>query len=196
MLDSIRKEAQNKARVDREHIISKVLHFLSNSSSVVTMMLLKLVLVVALGGALGGEPKCLSRFDYDEKMLMKLLRLEDIVTKFDARVTYVVDSYAGSEVKLNHALETVVANFSDSMDRRTADYEARSASLSTSLAEAVNATLLKGAADIRELINRVDVDSKEVVQRAKEAVMRIDGVNAKLPTGRYIYMYVRIDCIM
>jgi len=158
------------------------------------MQLLLLVLVATLGVALGGEPKCLSRFDYDEKMLMKLLRLEDIVTKFDARVTEVVDSYAGSEVRLNHALETAVANFSDSLDRRTADYEAKSASLSTSLAEAVNATLLKGAADIHELISRVDADSKEVVQRAKDAVERIDGVNAKLPTGRFIYtcMYVLI----
>jgi len=152
------------------------------------MLLLLLVLVVALSGALGGEPKCLSRFDYDEKMLMKLLRLEDIVTKFDARVTDVVDSYAGSEVRLNHALETAIANFSDSLDRRTADYEARSVSLSTSLTEAVNATLLKGTTDIRELIRQVDVDSKDVVQRAKDAVDRIEGVSAKLPTGRSIYV--------
>jgi len=148
------------------------------------MLLLLLVLVVALSGALGGEPKCLSRFDYDEKMLMKLLRLEDIVTKFDARVTDVVDSYAGSEVRLNHALETAVANFSDSLDRRTADYEARSVSLSTSLEEAVNVTALRGAAVIRKLISRVDAESKGVVQRAKDAVDRIQGVAAKLTTGK------------
>ncbi|XP_060607286.1 heavy metal-binding protein HIP-like [Ruditapes philippinarum] len=30
-----------------------------------------------------GEPKCFSRFDYDEKMLMKQLRLEDKVQKFE-----------------------------------------------------------------------------------------------------------------
>ncbi|XP_060588236.1 uncharacterized protein LOC132743701 [Ruditapes philippinarum] len=30
-----------------------------------------------------GEPKCLSKFDYDEKMLMKQLRLEDKVQKFE-----------------------------------------------------------------------------------------------------------------
>ncbi|XP_060588235.1 heavy metal-binding protein HIP-like [Ruditapes philippinarum] len=30
-----------------------------------------------------GEPKCFSRFDYDEKMLMKLLRFEDKVQKFE-----------------------------------------------------------------------------------------------------------------
>ena len=153
------------------------------------LLLLKLVLVVALGGALGAEPKCLSRFDYDEKMLMKLLRLEDIVTKFEARVTDVVDSYAGSEVRLNHALEAAVTNFSDSLDRRTTDYEARSVSLSTSLAEAVNATLLKGAADIRELISRVDAESKGVVQRAKEAVDRIKGGEAKMTTGKYMYLF-------
>jgi len=111
------------------------------------------------------------------------------VTKFDARVTDVVDSYAGSEVRLNHALETVVANFSDSLDRRTTDYEARSVSLSTSLAEAVNATLLKGAADIRELISRVDAESKGVVQRAKEAVDRIKGGEAKMTTGKYMYLF-------
>ena len=164
-------ERKPKAHEVREYIIFKVLHFLSNSSSVVTMMLLMVVLVVRLGGALGGEPKCLSRFDYDEKMLMKLLRLEDIVTKFDARVTDVVDSYAGSEVRLNHTLETVVANFSDSLDRRTADYEARSVYLTTRLEEAVNVTLLRGDAHIRELISR--------------AVDRIKGDEAKLTTGKY-----------
>lgn len=30
-----------------------------------------------------GEPKCFSKFDYDEKMLMKQLRLEDKVQKFE-----------------------------------------------------------------------------------------------------------------
>ncbi|XP_060607289.1 uncharacterized protein LOC132759516 isoform X2 [Ruditapes philippinarum] len=30
-----------------------------------------------------GEPKCFSRFEYDEKMLMKLLRFEDKIQKFE-----------------------------------------------------------------------------------------------------------------
>ncbi|XP_060607291.1 uncharacterized protein LOC132759521 [Ruditapes philippinarum] len=51
-------------------------------------MLLKYYSVVILcfsfvNGEEPGEPKCFSRFDYDEKMLMKQLRFEDKVQKFE-----------------------------------------------------------------------------------------------------------------
>ena len=55
-----------------------------------------LLLLLMFGSTLCGEPTCLSKFDYDEKMLMKLLRLEDMVAKFDTRVTDLAAKYAAS----------------------------------------------------------------------------------------------------
>ncbi|XP_060559294.1 heavy metal-binding protein HIP-like [Ruditapes philippinarum] len=50
-------------------------------------MLLKyysvVILCLSIVNGEPGEPKCLSRFDYDEKMLMKQLRFEDKVQKFE-----------------------------------------------------------------------------------------------------------------
>ncbi|XP_060564159.1 myb-like protein X, partial [Ruditapes philippinarum] len=50
-------------------------------------MLLKyysvVILCLSVVNGEAGEPKCFSRFDYDEKMLMKQLRFEDKVQKFE-----------------------------------------------------------------------------------------------------------------
>ncbi|XP_045172511.2 complement C1q-like protein 2 [Mercenaria mercenaria] len=45
-----------------------------------------------------GEPKCYSKFDYDEKMLLKLLKIEDKVQKFEELI---------NELKANHEKEKV-----------------------------------------------------------------------------------------
>jgi len=110
-----------------------------------------LLLLLMFDSTLGGEPKCMSRFDYDEKMLMKLLRLEDTVAKFDTRVTELAAKYAASEERLELALKSAIANLSNSFDKTTADFKAISASLTTSLSDLVNAMLVKGDADIKDL---------------------------------------------
>lgn len=45
------------------------------------------------------EPKCYSRFDYDEKMLLTLLRIEAKVDTFDTRVTDIENNSKRTEVK-------------------------------------------------------------------------------------------------
>ncbi|KAH3809643.1 hypothetical protein DPMN_138018 [Dreissena polymorpha] len=48
------------------------------------MLMAQLVIVFFLFETLkASEPMCLSRFDYDEKMLLKMLKFEDALEKFE-----------------------------------------------------------------------------------------------------------------
>ena len=51
--------------------------------------MVQLVIVFSLFGILkASEPMCLSRFDYDEKMLLKILKFEDALEKFEKDKKY------------------------------------------------------------------------------------------------------------
>ena len=54
------------------------------------------------------EPTCLSRFDYDEKMLLKILRFEDAIAKFDKKITDIMDTLDDKETKWPSETKEVV----------------------------------------------------------------------------------------
>ncbi|KAH3878408.1 hypothetical protein DPMN_002301 [Dreissena polymorpha] len=54
------------------------------------------------------EPMCLSRFDYDEKMLLKILRFEDALEKFDKKISDIVDMFDNNERKRNSETKEAV----------------------------------------------------------------------------------------
>jgi len=148
-----------------------------------------LLLLLMFGSTLGGEPKCLSRFDYDEKMLMKLLRIEDTVAKFDTRVTELATKYAASEKRLEFALKSAIANFSNSFDKTTEDFKAISASLTTSLSDSVIAMLVKGDADIRGLVGRLNSETGTLITRINDAAARLEGL-------KHIGKYCVLPCLI
>jgi len=135
-----------------------------------------LLMLLMFGSTLGGEPKCLSRFDYDEKMLMKLLRLEDTVAKLDTRVTELAAKYTASKERLELALESAIANVSILFDKTTSDVEAKSAFLTTSLSDLVNAMLVKGDADIRDVVGRLNTEAGALITRINDAAARLEGL--------------------
>jgi len=153
-----------------------------------------LLLLLMFGSTLGGEPTCLSKFDYDEKMLMKLLRLEDTVAKFDTRVTDLAAKYAASEERLELALKSAIANFSNSFHNTTADFKAISASLTTSLSGSVNAILVNGDADIRSLVGRLDAETGALIKRINDAASRLEGMkhNCKYHMQTFCNKYLYI----
>ncbi|KAH3800935.1 uncharacterized protein LOC127838891 [Dreissena polymorpha] len=61
-----------------------------------------IVIVFLLFGTIeASEPRCLSRFDYDEKMLLKLLRFEDTIEKFNRKITDMMNTFEDNERKRN-----------------------------------------------------------------------------------------------
>jgi len=127
-------------------------------------------LVLLLGGVLGSDPQCLSRFDYDEKMLMKLLRLEDTVAKFDARVTELVAMFAASEDQMTESLAAALADFSKATDKTAADLEARATSLFTSLTDNVDERVQNSTSDVQKLLDRVDAKTSVLINRVAKAL--------------------------
>ncbi|XP_052215843.1 complement C1q tumor necrosis factor-related protein 4-like [Dreissena polymorpha] len=66
------------------------------------------ILFFLFGTLKASEPRCLSRFDYDEKMLLKILRFEDVLEKFDKKITDIIDTLDANERKRNSkAMEAV-----------------------------------------------------------------------------------------
>ncbi|KAH3812254.1 hypothetical protein DPMN_140680 [Dreissena polymorpha] len=59
------------------------------------------IVFLLLGTIEASEPRCLSRFDYDEKMLLKILRFEDVLEKFDRKITDMMNTFEDNERKRN-----------------------------------------------------------------------------------------------
>ncbi|KAH3709733.1 hypothetical protein DPMN_154576 [Dreissena polymorpha] len=68
-----------------------------------------IVIVFLLFGTIGAsEPTCLSRFDYEEKMLLKIRRFEDALEKFDKKITNIMDTLEDNERKRNSETKATV----------------------------------------------------------------------------------------
>lgn len=92
------------------------------------MELLKEIIFVVLISAVVGqeEPKCYSRFDYDEKLLLTLLRIEDKINKFDQRVSEIQQNANDSDYARIRRLEDFITNTSSKINEHFANFTVNS----------------------------------------------------------------------
>ncbi|KAH3809653.1 hypothetical protein DPMN_138028 [Dreissena polymorpha] len=76
--------------------------------------MVQLVIVFFLFGILkASEPMCLSRFDYDEKIMLKILKLEDALEKFEknktdnAAIAFTAHIFEGSPVLFSNVITNI-----------------------------------------------------------------------------------------
>lgn len=83
----------------------------------------------------GSEPeqKCYSRFDYDEKMLLKQLRFEDKVSKFEDQIKIMKDILESEQTLRNESFEHEMNDYR----ARNAEETERQQNVTTMMAEAV-----------------------------------------------------------
>ncbi|WAR23583.1 CAPR2-like protein [Mya arenaria] len=118
------------------------------------------------------EPVCLSRFDYDEKMLLKFLRIEDTVAKFDERVTSIVQDFAKKEQILNSTLDNVLIKYADEFQTAFHTFENTTRQIVDEFKSEINASKEKND-NIRSVVQKLQEDARVILQQASDATEEI-----------------------
>lgn len=69
------------------------------------------------------EPQCFSRFDYDEKLLLKLLRIEDKIQKFENLINDLKAQYelekAEREILFDAEIDILKVEYAEEIERQS-----------------------------------------------------------------------------